>query len=109
MTLSHDQFYQFIFLICCLWFDKQDWPVFDISTSAFDKIMEIGTNKRLFVRVAKMYFEQILYEISLASLSKCMKSGSFFSSHIDRRGFISLIVSKFGYNWEAELVSLHQV
>lgn len=58
MALSHDQFYQ-LFLICSLRFDKKDWHVFDVSTSAFDKIVEIDTNESLFVRVAKMYFEQI--------------------------------------------------
>lgn len=53
MTLSRDQFYQ-LFLICSLRFDKKDWPVFDVSTSAFDKIMEIDSNKSLFVRVASL-------------------------------------------------------
>lgn len=80
MTLSRNQFYQFIFLICSLRFDKKDWPVFYVSTSAFDKIMDIDTNKSLFVRVAKMYFEQIFYETSLACLSNACKVDLFLQA-----------------------------
>lgn len=80
MTLSRDQFYEFIFVICSLQFDKNDWPVFDVGTSASDKIMEIDTNRSLFVQVAKTYFEQIFYETSLARLSNACKADLFLQA-----------------------------